>query len=122
MMNTLIAVILAFAFYYPLFMAWLWMQGAVFYYWHYERKDPPVSQPPALNYPPVSVIIPCYNEGQNARETIGAALALDYPDFEVIAVNDGSTDDTGSILNELAASNPRLRVIHQSPNQGKAVG
>ncbi|WP_199103842.1 poly-beta-1,6-N-acetyl-D-glucosamine synthase [Aquitalea sp. ASV11] len=121
-MSTLIAVILAFAFYYPLFMAWLWMQGAVFYYWHYERKDPPVSQPPVLDYPPVSVIIPCYNEGQNARETIAAALALDYPDFEVIAVNDGSTDDTGSILNELAASNPRLRVIHQSPNQGKAVG
>ena len=89
-MSSFIAVILAFAFYYPLFMAWLWMQGAVFYYWHYERKDPPVSLPPSLDYPPISVIIPCYNEGQNARETIGAALALEYPDFEVIAVNDGS--------------------------------
>ncbi|MBV8046821.1 MAG: glycosyltransferase, partial [Paludibacterium sp.] len=114
--------LLAFAFYYPLFMAWLWMQGAGHYYLHYERKDPPLDQPPALPYPPISVIVPCYNEEAHVRETIGYALALDYPDFEVIAVNDGSQDATGATLDQLAAEHPRLRVIHQDPNQGKAVG
>jgi biofilm PGA synthesis N-glycosyltransferase PgaC len=119
---SLIAVMLAFAFYYPLFMAWLWVQGALHYYVHYERKDPVLECPPDLPYPPVSVIVPCYNEGVHARETIGQALALDYPEFEVIAVNDGSSDDTGSVLDAMAAEDPRLRVIHQHPNQGKAVG
>jgi len=121
-MSSVIALLLAFAFYYPLFMAWLWMQGAAHYFFHYERKDPPLENPPDLPYPPISVIVPCYNEGANARETIAYALALDYPEFEVIAVDDGSTDDTGVILDGLAAQHPRLRVIHQSSNQGKAVG
>lgn len=121
-MNSVIAILLAFSFYYPLFMAWLWMQGAAIYFLHYERKDPPLEHPPELAYPPVSVIVPCYNEGDHARETLSYALALDYPEFEVIAVNDGSTDDTRAILDEMAAQHSRLRVIHQSPNQGKAVG
>ena len=121
-MKLLIECLLAFAFYYPLFMAWLWMQGAGHYYLHYERKDPPLEQPPELPYPPLSVIVPCYNEEAHVRETIGYALALDYPDFEVIAVNDGSQDATGEILDRMAAEQPRLRVIHQEPNQGKAVG
>lgn len=69
----------------------------------------------------MSVIIPCYNEADNVRDTIGYALDLDYPVFEVIAVNDGSKDDTGEILDELARQHPRLRVIHQASNQGKAV-
>ena len=56
------------------------------------------------------------------RDTVRAALAVDYPDFEVIAVNDGSRDRTGEILDELSREHPRLRVIHQAENQGKAVG
>ena len=39
-------------------------------------------------------------------------LALDYPDYELIAVDDRSTDDTGRILDDFAARNPRLKVIH----------
>ena len=42
----------------------------------------------------IAVLVPCYNEGDNAEETLNAALALDYPDFEVIAINDGSKDNT----------------------------
>jgi len=40
------------------------------------------------------VLIPCFNEEENAAETITHALALDYPDVEVIAINDGSRDGT----------------------------
>ncbi len=112
-----------FAFYYPLFMAYLWMVGGVYYYFHWERKDKGFEYPPALEeYPPVSIIVPCHNEGGNVNETIGALLDLNYPLYEIIAVNDGSTDNTGELLDKLSAAHNKLRVLHLSTNQGKAVG
>ncbi|HSM94363.1 MAG TPA: poly-beta-1,6-N-acetyl-D-glucosamine synthase [Anaeromyxobacteraceae bacterium] len=114
--------LLAFVFYYPLFMSFLWMIGAAIFYWRHERKGASREAPPEpAELPPVSVLIPSYNEGENAEETVGAALALDYPEFEVVAIDDGSKDDTGAVLDRLAARHPRLRVIHLAQNQGKAV-
>ncbi|EGI6872587.1 poly-beta-1,6 N-acetyl-D-glucosamine synthase, partial [Escherichia coli] len=60
-------------------------------------------------------------EGINARETIGAAMAQRYKNIEVIAINDGSTDDTHDVLEQLAIEYPSLRVIHLAENQGKAL-
>jgi biofilm PGA synthesis N-glycosyltransferase PgaC len=115
--------LLGFVFYYPLFMSYLWMLGAALFYWRIERHDTVYTQPHVLpNTPPVSVLIPCYNEGDNAEETLSHALALDYPEFEVIAINDGSKDNTGEVLDRMAAQYPRLRVVHLAQNQGKAMG
>ncbi len=112
----------SFTFYYPLFMSYLWMAGALFYWYHYERKGSDPDMPPELpSHPKISLVVPCYNESQQVRDTVNNLLAHNYPDFEVIAVNDGSADDTGKILDELAEKNPRLRVIHLAKNQGKAV-
>jgi biofilm PGA synthesis N-glycosyltransferase PgaC len=72
--------------------------------------------------PGVTFIVPCHDEGQNARETIAALLGQDYPDFEVLAVNDASSDETGKILDEMAMLSDHLRVIHFETNQGKAMG
>ncbi|NNM51981.1 MAG: poly-beta-1,6 N-acetyl-D-glucosamine synthase [Pseudomonadales bacterium] len=114
--------LLGFAFYYPLFMSYLWMIGALLFYWRIERHDPPPQHPLILDpTPPVSVLIPCYNEEDNAEETLRYALNLDYPDFEVIAINDGSKDATALLLNQLTAQYPRLRVVHLARNQGKAM-
>ncbi len=52
---------------------------------------------------------------------VDALSRLNYPDYEVICVNDGSTDNTGQILDDLMTYYPMLRVIHQAHNQGKAV-
>ena len=113
--------ILNFIFYYPLFMSYLWMIGALIFYWK-ERKEPPYKQPEALSeYPLVAVLIPCFNEQDNAVETITHALRLNYPNFEVIAINDGSSDRTADILNELAEKHEKLRVVHLAENQGKAM-
>lgn len=113
-----------FAFYYPLFMAYLWMVGGVYYFFHWERKDGlDYTRPPILDeYPAVSIIVPCHNEAKNIRETIEYLSELKYPEFEIIAVNDGSTDKTGEILEGLKNQIPQLRVIHFEKNQGKAVG
>lgn len=112
---------LHFVFYYPLFMSYLWMIGALIFYWK-ERKDPPYQQPPNLTESPkVAVLVPCFNEGDNAEETIGHALSLHYPNFEVIAINDGSSDNTAEVLDRLAGQYEKLRVVHLAKNQGKAM-
>ncbi len=114
--------LLGFAFYYPLFMSYLWMIGAVLFYWRIERHDPPPEHPNHLHpSPAVSVLIPCFNEEDNAEETLRYALELDYPDFEVIAINDGSKDRTAEVLDRLAQQHPQLRVVHLARNQGKAM-
>ncbi len=119
-----ISALLAFAFYYPLFMSYLWMTGAIYYFYYRERVETrPVDDPPVLpDTPGVSFIVPCHNEDRNIRDTILALLEQDYPDFEVIAVNDASTDRTGEILEAMAEDSDQLRVIHLATNQGKAMG
>ena len=61
------------------------------------------------------------NEGPNLAETLRAALALAWSDWEVVAINDGSADDTGQLLEHWASQEPRLRVVHLASNQGKAL-
>jgi biofilm PGA synthesis N-glycosyltransferase PgaC len=114
--------LLSFAYYYPLFMAYLWIIGAIYYYFRWERRQNRWDDPPKLDhYPAVAVIVPCYNEEKNIRETLEALTQLNYPDYEVIAVNDGSSDRTGLILDEMAAQHDRIRVVHLATNQGKAM-
>jgi glycosyltransferase involved in cell wall biosynthesis len=67
--------------------------------------------------PGVSIIVPARNEQEDIRETLGQLLELDYSNYEIIAVNDRSTDRTGQIMDEVAASSQahgRLKVIHIS--------
>jgi biofilm PGA synthesis N-glycosyltransferase PgaC len=113
-----------FTFYYPLLMAYVWMVGASMYYLRYERKESTRRAPLArlIARPLVSIIVPCYNEEDNIREVVDALSRLSYPNYEIICVNDGSTDRTGAILDELVENFPKLRVVHQAKNQGKAVG
>ena len=115
-------VLLSYVFWYPLVMSAVWMAGAAVFWWRVERAQPRWDAPvPLGDPPPISVLIPCFNEEENAEETITHALALDYPELEVIAINDGSRDGTAAVLERLAALHPRLRVIHLAENQGKAV-
>ena len=110
-----------FVFLYPLIMTHVWIVGALFYHFKWERNQPLI--PPKLpEYPPLSILLPCHNEGDNVRETIHWLLQQNYPHYEIIAINDGSKDNTGAILNELAAQQPKLRVVHFATNQGKAMG
>jgi len=122
--ESIVKALFEFAFYYPLFMSYLWMTGAVYYFFYWEKLEKrPVHDPPKrLDSPDVSFLVPCHNEARNVQDTILALLNQDYPEYEVIAINDASTDETGEILEEMAATSDRLRVIHLETNQGKAMG
>ena len=117
-------VILDFVFLYPLFMSGIWIAGGLYYWMHWERHwawGPNVPAPELQGHPLVSILVPCHNEGDHAADALLAALAQRYPNIEVIAINDGSSDLTGQVLDALATEHPRLRVVHLAQNQGKAI-
>ncbi|MFQ3788650.1 poly-beta-1,6-N-acetyl-D-glucosamine synthase [Halomonas sp. A29] len=109
-----------FTFTYPSVMATIWICGGIYFYLHWERKQ---AWPHTYHWdsesPRVTVLLPCYNEGANINETVGHLFQQNYPNVEIIAINDGSTDDTAEKLEELKALSKNLTVIHQ-PNRGKA--
>jgi glycosyltransferase involved in cell wall biosynthesis len=70
--------------------------------------------------PAVSVVIPCYNGADYLREAVGSVLAQTFKSYEILIVDDGSTDQTPQIIAELAAAHPgRIRGIAQK-NGGTA--
>ncbi|MDH3547133.1 MAG: glycosyltransferase, partial [Gammaproteobacteria bacterium] len=69
----------------------------------------------------LSIIVPVYNEEANLRKLLDSMLtvlrALDQ-EFEIVFVNDGSTDGSATILDELAAGSPLIKVVHFRRNFG----
>jgi glycosyltransferase involved in cell wall biosynthesis len=66
----------------------------------------------------VSVIVPVYNGGSAVGAALSSLFEQDLSGLEIIAVNDASTDGTGSVLDVIASSESRLRVVHQKENGG----
>jgi cellulose synthase/poly-beta-1,6-N-acetylglucosamine synthase-like glycosyltransferase len=62
----------------------------------------------------VSVLVCARNEAPNLRNNLPSLLAQDYPDWELLLVNDGSSDGSAAWLDEQASRHPRLRVLHVS--------
>jgi chlorobactene glucosyltransferase len=94
--------------------AWLISIGITLYDLARQKPFLPTNHPPmtASNAPVVSILIPARNEEHRVlADCIRSILAQDYGQFEVIAVNDRSTDDTGAILEALAKGDGRLQVI-----------
>lgn len=73
----------------------------------------------AQSKPLVSVIVPAYNESVNAVYTLQNLLKADYPSYEIIVVNDGSTDNTRQVVEQAFSNEPRIRLLNKT-NGGKA--
>ena len=80
-----------------------------------RRVPPPLPEPPPLQ----TVLIPAHNEGKVIVGAVRHVLASDYPNLEVIVVDDGSTDDTSELMSTHYAGDTRVRLF-RVPNGGKA--
>jgi chlorobactene glucosyltransferase len=71
--------------------------------------------PELLEGPLVSVLIPARNEEKNIENCVNSLRNQNYKDYEILVINDNSTDDTMNILNRLAGEDPRVRVFNGAP-------
>ena len=117
-MRTVADVLLAFIALYPIVSAAVWIAGGVLFALVRERGRQPELAPG--EGPPVSVLIPAYNEATDIGNAVRAALRLDYHDLEVLVLDDGSTDGTAERAREAGGGDPRLRVLRDEVNKGKA--
>ena len=92
----------------------LWICGLVYLSWaafrlaqfHRLQFNPP------QEWPALSVIIPACDEAANIESAVETLLRQDYPNFELILVDDRSTDGTGAIIDRLAARDRRIHALH----------
>lgn len=84
-----------------------------------EDKKLQKQLPDASTLPPVSIIVPAYNEEVTAIKTIQSLLKLEYPQMEIIFVDDGSRDKTFEVVDTAYGNHPIVKVLTK-PNGGKA--
>ncbi len=72
--------------------------------------------------PMVSVIVPARNEEKNIRSCLRSLVDQDYPDYEIIVVDDRSTDNTAAIVLQMAAEEPRIRLVKGKRPTGTWLG
>lgn len=117
-MGKVMAYLASFVFWYPFIMSLFWIAGSRLFV--RKRKNKMEVDFKEIDWPMISILIPCYNEEETIAETLYHMHRIAYSDKEIIVVNDGSTDRTGEILHELAEQYDDLRIIDCKENRGKA--
>lgn len=79
-----------------------------------DDREPPLSRPL------VSVIVCCYNSAPTLPQTLQSLVSQSFSNFEIIAIDDGSTDDTQAVLQLWAVTEDRLRLLKNQCNRGTA--
>jgi glycosyltransferase involved in cell wall biosynthesis len=93
-------------------LGWLFIGQEIFRGLRRVRWLARLPLPATGTWPRVSVVFAALNEAATLGAAVPTMLALDYPDWELIAVNDRSEDATRAILDQLAQTDPRLKVVH----------
>ena len=74
----------------------------------FEKESPPAPE----RWPRLSIIIPACNEADTIEPAVATILEQDYPDFEIVLVDDRSTDGTGKIIDVIAGKDARVKAVH----------
>jgi biofilm PGA synthesis N-glycosyltransferase PgaC len=115
-------VLLIYFAWYPMASSAMWIYTAWLYWRRRERGDPEALAAfyRLEEFPPVSFVIPAYNEEANIAETVRGVLQVDYPDFEVVVIDDCSTDGTLAELMPFVEAG-QIRLVRKHVNEGKAM-
>lgn len=103
---------------YPVVTALYWIVGSIHFWFHRERRTDDFYE--LDEFPLVSVVVAAHNEEAFIAATVEALLDLDWPNLEVVIVDDGSTDRTVAILAPFVEAG-RIRLIAKRVNEGKAM-
>ena len=106
---------------YPGVMAAYWTISGILYFVFFENRAeaPDFDYADGAGMPMVSVLIPCFNEEDNLEDSIPHLLRLNYPNYELVFIDDGSRDATLEIIEKWAAREQKIVALTQS-NSGKA--
>ncbi|MFE8016393.1 glycosyltransferase [Streptomyces antibioticus] len=110
-------VLLAFLAFYPVVTGAAWMVGGVLFRVLEERRAVVV---PEGGWPGVTVLVPAYNEEPVIGHCVEALRKVDYPHLEILILNDGSGDGTVAAARAAAGDDPRVTVLDDGVNMGKA--
>lgn len=120
-LDLLINVILFVLFTYPILGAFMWFIGVLAYRFLFNYQKNTFQAIPAADQPFVTIMVPAHNEETVIEKTLNYLLhELLYENYEVLVMDDGSTDTTPQILADLAGKEDRLRVVRIEKNKGKA--
>ncbi len=104
---------------YPVTTAAYWIAGALYFYRHREAGGDEGFYD-LDEWPMVSILVPAYNEERSIIDTVERLMDLDYPDYEVIVVDDGSSDLTSELMAPYAEAGA-IRLLTKRVNEGKAM-
>ncbi len=105
---------------YPIVTSIMWITTSMFFLHRWERGGPPADSLSDDELPWATVLIPAHNEAEVIATTLQAACQIDYPHYEVVVVDDGSTDDTAACV-EPFLDTGRVRLVRKLVNEGKAL-
>ncbi len=102
---------------YPVVTGAMWMAGGLLFRLFEEGGQ--LDAPPE-GWPGISILVPAFNEELVIAECVEAARGVDYPELEILILDDGSTDRTVELARGAAGDDPRVEVIRDPENLGKA--
>lgn len=111
---------LVFFAFYPVLSAIVWISTSFYFSLRREREKGPGAPPVLEHYPMVTVLIPAFCEEKVLAETLECATRIDYPDFEIVVVDDASTDGTRAVAKPFVDAG-KVRLIAKEQNEGKAM-
>lgn len=106
---------------YPILSGSVWTVTALLFAHRRERENETFYDIPDDDLPKVSIVVPAYREGPSLNASLDALHSLDYPDYEVVVVDDGSEDSTAGVALEHVARDERFHVLRKLTNEGKAM-
>ena len=105
---------------YPIVTSIMWITTSMIFLRTWERGGPPPDSISDDGLPLATVLIPAHNEAEVIADTLRAACRIDYPHYEVVVVDDGSSDETARRV-EAFLDSGRVRLVRKLVNEGKAL-